>query len=223
VQKRIRKYYRRDSQIVHPPVDVNAFAESDEIDDYYLMVGELVGYKRPDLAVDAFNRNGKRLVVIGRGPMLAELKKMARPNVEILGAQPTDVLKRYYSRCKALIFPGEEDFGIVPLEAMASGRPVIAYGRGGALETVVDGRTGLLFEEQSVDCLDDALTRLDRLSLAPADLMAHARSYDLQRFKVEMRAAIDNVIRDTNGTPNRPVESTPFSQRGMAPRAFAFR
>lgn len=143
VAGRIRRYYRRKSTIVHPPVDVSAFAPvaPDLVGDYYLMVGELVRYKRPDIAVRAFNATKRRLVVIGGGEMLAELRALAGPTVQVLGSQPFAALRHHYARARALIFPGEEDFGIVPVEAMASGRPVIAYGRGGATETVVAGRT----------------------------------------------------------------------------------
>ncbi len=169
VAARIRRYYRRDASVVFPPVDVDAFAPvpPEEVGDYYLMVGELVRYKRPDIAVRAFNATGRRLVVIGGGEMLAELRALAGPTVEILGSQPFAQLRHHYARARGLIFPGEEDFGIVPVEAMASGRPVIAYGRGGATETVVDGLTGVFFDEQSEEALIDAIARLERLPLDP--------------------------------------------------------
>ena len=155
VAARLHRYYRRASTVIHPPVDVDAFEvlPAELVEDYCLMVGELVGYKRPELAVEAFNRTGQRLVVIGGGEMLAELRRIAKPNVTVLGPQPFDVLRHHYARCRALIFPGEEDFGIVPVEAMASGRPVIAFRRGGATETVLDGVSGVFFDEQSVDAL----------------------------------------------------------------------
>lgn len=196
VANRIRRYYHRRSDIIHPPVDTESFRPVDaaEVSDYYLMVGELVRYKRPDLAVEAFNRMKAKLVVIGQGEMLAELKKMAGPTVEILGSQPFESLQHHYARCKALIFPGEEDFGIVPLEAMASGRPVIAYGRGGATETVVPGRTGVFFDRQSVDSLTDAVERLERMPFEPGDAVARAAEFSREIFKARFKAFVDDAL-----------------------------
>ncbi|MEG9502535.1 MAG: glycosyltransferase [Methylorubrum extorquens] len=201
VAGRIRRYYRRDAAIVHPPVDVSAFAPvaPEEVDDYYLMVGELVRYKRPDIAVRAFNATKRRLVVIGGGEMLAELRALAGPTVQILGSQPFASLRHHYARARALIFPGEEDFGIVPVEAMASGRPVIAYGRGGATETVVDGRTGLFFDEQSEEALIDAIARLESLSFDPAQIARHAHQFNPARFERQMREAVSKVWTDAYG------------------------
>jgi glycosyltransferase involved in cell wall biosynthesis len=179
VANRIRSYYRRDADVIHPPVDTQAFrpVPMQEVGDYYLMVGELVGYKRPDLAVEAFNLMKKKLVVIGGGEMLDYLRKIAGPTVTIMGSQSFDVLKYHYARCRALIFPGEEDFGIVPLEAMASGRPVIAFGRGGATETVIEGRTGVFFKDQTVETLIDAIDRLERMDFDPADAVTRAADF----------------------------------------------
>lgn len=200
VAARIRKYYRRDSTVIHPPVSVDEFerVQEGELGDYYLMVGELVRYKRPDLAVAAFNKLGKKLVVIGGGEMLSELRAMAGPTVTILGSQPFPVLRHHYARCKALIFPGEEDFGIVPVEAMASGRPIIAYARGGALETVVDGETGLFFEEQTVDSLIAAVDRMERTEFCSEDISMHSERFSLDRFKREIAAAIDIALVEDN-------------------------
>ena len=193
VAARIEKYYRRPSAVVHPPVAVESFERvgDSEIGDFYLMVGELVRYKRPELAVLACNAMRKKLVVIGGGEMLAELREIAGPTVEILGSQPFERLRHAYARCQALIFPGEEDFGIVPVEAMASGRPVIAYGRGGALETVVDGLTGLFFDEQSIESLVEAVSRFESMKLDPAQIQAHARRFNGRRFRREMQALIE--------------------------------
>jgi glycosyltransferase involved in cell wall biosynthesis len=209
VAARIRRYYRRDADVVFPPVDVDAFAPvgPEEVGDYYLMVGELVRYKRPDIAVRAFNATKRRLVVIGGGEMLAELRALAGPTVEILGAQPFAQLRHHYARARGLIFPGEEDFGIVPVEAMASGRPVVAYGRGGATETVVDGVTGVFFDTQSEAALIDAIARLERLPLDPAAIVAHARRFNGARFERQMREAIDAAIAQARNRPTGSLES----------------
>jgi glycosyltransferase involved in cell wall biosynthesis len=200
VASRIKKYYRRDSTVIHPPVDAQSFevVPPAEVGDYYLMVGQLVRYKRPELAVEAFNKSGRKLVVIGGGELLEEISRMAGPNVRVLGPQPFTVLKHHYSRCRALIFPAEEDFGIVPVEAMASGRPVIAYGRGGALETVIEGRTGTLFEEQTVSSLLEAVERCEATRFYPRDLVAYAEEFSVERFKREMGAAIDVAIMEND-------------------------
>lgn len=200
VAARIRRYYRRDAEVIFPPVDVDAFSvlPENEIGDFHLMAGELVRYKRPDLAVRAFNESGEKLVVIGGGEMLAELRRIARPNVTIMGPQPFDVLKDHYARCRALIFPGEEDFGIVPVEAMASGRPVIAFGRGGATETVVDGVTGVFFETQSVEAIRAAVERLKTLDLKPAAIAAHARNFSADLFADRIRRHIADLMAEAH-------------------------
>jgi len=201
VAARIRKYYRREAAVIHPPVDVEAFAPdlSARTGSYFLMVGELVHYKRPDLAIRAFNATGKKLVVIGGGPMLGQLRREAKPNVLMLGPQPFEVLRYHYAHCRALIFPGEEDFGIVPIEAMASGRPVVAYRRGGALETVVDGVTGILFDRQDVEDLVAAVERADGMDFDPQALMRHACAFNRSRFKQEISAFIDGAVAEHRG------------------------
>ncbi len=196
VAHRIERYYRREADVIHPPVDAEAFAIAppSEIGDYYLMVGELVGYKRPDLAIETFNALGKTLVVIGGGAHLDAMRKLAGPTVSVLGPQPFDILAHHYARCRALIFPGEEDFGIVPLEAMASGRPVIAFGRGGATETVVEGVTGTFFDAQTVESLSAAIARLERMEFSPERIRAHALTFGADRFLDEMRTKIDSYF-----------------------------
>jgi glycosyltransferase involved in cell wall biosynthesis len=196
VAARIRRYYGMEAEVIYPPVDIDAFhvAEPDKIGDYYLMAGELVSYKRPDLAVRAFNEMGSNLVVIGGGEMLDQLRRIAGPSVKVLGPQPFDVLRDHYSRCQALIFPGEEDFGMVPVEAMASGRPVIAFGRGGALETVVDGESGLFFEEQSVDAIASAIKRFASFTVDPAKISGHARKFAIEQFKIKFKHHVDALM-----------------------------
>ena len=196
VAARIRRYYAADATVIYPPVDTGAFssAAQSEIGDYFLMVGELVSYKRPDLAVQAFNELKLPLVVIGGGEMLDEIRRLAGPTVKIMGSQPFEVLKHHYARCRALIFPGEEDFGMVPVEAMASGRPVIAYGRGGALETVADGVSGIFFERQNVEDITSAVKRLSQLEIDPQAIVAYAKRFGRDRFLQEIRAHISGLL-----------------------------
>jgi glycosyltransferase involved in cell wall biosynthesis len=187
VAARLSRYYRRDSHVIYPPVDVDSFerVEADQLGDYWVMIGELVGYKRPDLAVQAFNASGRKLVVIGGGEMLDELRRIAGPNV----------LKHHYAHCQALVFPGEEDFGIVPVEAMASGRPVIAYRRGGATETVVESLTGVFFDHQSVEGINDAVARMLAIKWDPSLIVVHARQFSTRRFETEIANYVDNIMR----------------------------
>jgi glycosyltransferase involved in cell wall biosynthesis len=206
VAARIGRYYRREADVIYPPVDVDAFEirPPSELGDFFLMAGELVGYKRPDLAVEAFNRSGQKLVVIGGGEMLDRLKAMAGPNVTVLGAQPFSVLKDHYARCRALVFPGEEDFGMVPVECMASGRPVIAYRKGGATETVVDGRTGLFFDTQSVEAITGALARFEATTFYPHEIAAHARLFSAEVFARQFSAYVARVMA-AGPTPASPA------------------
>jgi glycosyltransferase involved in cell wall biosynthesis len=196
VARRIHRYYGANSVVIHPPVDTNAFsvAAASELDDYYLMAGELVSYKRPDLAVRAFNEMKLKLVVIGGGEMLDEVRRLAGPTVTVLGSQPFDILKRHYARCRALIFPGEEDFGMVPVEAMASGRPVVAFGRGGAVETVANGISGVFFAEQSVAAISSAVSSLASLDVNSERIAGHARQFGREQFFQKMRTHIDGLL-----------------------------
>ena len=195
-QQRIKKYYRRDSIIIHPPIETKHFtpcAES-EIGDYYLTVSELVPYKRVDVIVDAFNQSGCKLIVVGDGPQRALLQKMARPNITFVGRASEQQLGEFYRRCRALLFMAKEDFGMVPLEANAAGRPVLAYGAGGALETVIDGKTGLFFPEQTVDSLMQVIERFEQMHFDPQVIRAHAENFDTTVFQQKICAFVQEKL-----------------------------
>lgn len=197
VANRIRRHYRRESKVIHPPVDVGAFTVSDRHEDFYLMVGELVPYKRFDIAVCAFTKIGKKLIIIGAGNQMKTIRKIAGPTIKFLGRQPFNVMRDYYARCKALILPCEEDFGIVPVEAMASGKPVIAFKKGGAIETVVEGLTGLFFNEQSSESLIDTVNRYELIesSFSSKQISQHARKFDRQKFKEDIKTTITQLLK----------------------------
>jgi glycosyltransferase involved in cell wall biosynthesis len=195
VAARIKKYYRRNAAVIHPPVAVDNFESvpASEVQNYYLLAGELVAYKKPELAVEACNTLGRRLIVIGGGEQLAKMRALAGPTVTVLGQQPFPVLRHHLARCRALIFPGEEDFGIVPVEAMASGRPVIAFGRGGLTETVAEGVTGLFFHEQTVGALAAAIRGFELMQFDPRVVRAHAEKFSGERFAAEFTAAVEKA------------------------------
>ena len=196
VARRIEKYYRRSSRVVFPPVDVSAFAPGEQNGDFYLYCGQLTRYKRPDFAVECFNRLGLPLWIIGDGEMLGALKRRAKPNIRFLGRVSDSGVRDSLGRCKALVFPGEEDFGIVPVEAMASGRPVIAFGRGGALDTVVDEVTGLFFHEESADGLAAAVQKFEKMKegFDRQAIVRHAAKFDKQHFLDRMTEIIEEAL-----------------------------
>ena len=212
VANRIEKYYRRDAAVVAPPVAVSDFSPVplEQIGDFYLWAGELAPYKRPDLAIEAFNRSGRKLVVIG-GPAktVEELRRKAKPNVTFLGKAPFPVLKDHMARCRGLIFPGEEDFGIVPVEVMASGRPVVAFAKGGALDTVIDGLSGILFPEQSVESMNEAIDRMEewiqRGELDVDAIRQHAERFSEANFQQAMMNEISSALESLR--PNRILGS----------------
>lgn len=191
VRHRIAKTYRRSSEVIHPPVAVEDFSPASP-QDYYLCCSQLVPYKRVDVAIAACNRLGRKLVVVGEGSELPRLKKLAGPTVQILGSQPVSELRRLYAGCRALLFPGEEDFGIVPVEAMASGRPVIAFGRGGARDTVVDGVTGFFYSEPGAAALEAAILRFESEEgrFDSKVIAAHAAKFSGARFRAEMEGFV---------------------------------
>jgi glycosyltransferase involved in cell wall biosynthesis len=195
VASRIRRHYRRDSELIYPPVDVDRIVpDGRDPDDFYLVVSRLVPYKRVDLAVQAANRLGRRLVVVGDGTERRRLEALAGPTVEIRGWQSDEAVAELLARCRAFLFPGWEDFGISAVEAQAAGRPVVAYGRGGALETVVDGKTGVLFEEQTVDSLAEAMLRAERIALDPGVCRRNAERFGADVFRAKLGAAIERQL-----------------------------
>lgn len=198
VARRVEKAWGRKASVIYPPVDVDTFASEGPVDvgDFYLYAGELVTYKRADLVIDAFGSSGRPLVVIGDGPDRARLEASASSNVTFLGRVPFDVLKDHYARCKALVFPGVEDFGIVPLEVMASRRPVLAFAGGGALETVVDGVTGTFFTDATTASLNEGIERLDVLmdGLDPERIREHALSFRPEVFRDAFKSAVDTAL-----------------------------
>jgi glycosyltransferase involved in cell wall biosynthesis len=203
VASRIRKHYRRDSTVIYPPVNTSAgFIITSGIGDYYLVVSQFVPYKRIDLAIEACARLGRKLRIVGDGEEYRRLRRLAGPTIEFLGSLPDDELRKLYAACRALLFPGEEDFGIVPVEAQSCGRPVIAYGRGGALETVCganpgetvipERHTGVFFREQTVDSLVEAIRWFESVEdrFSPEAIRARSLRFDVSRFKGEIAAFI---------------------------------
>ena len=182
VAKRIKTFYGRDSIVILPPIDIDRFQPDVVQEDYYLVLSRLVPYKRIDLAVEACTRLNRKLLVVGDGPDRARLEKIAGPSIRFLGRQTDEAVARYAARCRALLFPGEEDFGMTPLEVNAAGRPVIAFRAGGALETVVEGRTGLFFDEPEPESLMQAITKFESCNWNAAELRAHAAKFDRAVF-----------------------------------------
>jgi glycosyltransferase involved in cell wall biosynthesis len=191
VKRRIRKTYRREAVVVHPPVAVDAFYHK-PADDYFLVVAELVAYKQLDYAVRLFSRTGRKLVIVGDGPEYRKLRRLARDSIEFCGRTSLGQLRDMYARARALIVPGEEDFGITMVEAFASGKPVIALNRGGARE-LVSPESGILYETANESGLEDALRQFERLEVQPRYLQAKARDYSPEVFETKMRAILADV------------------------------
>lgn len=203
VAQRIKKYYGRESVVIVPPVDVDRFEVSREDDGYYLIVSRLVPYKRIDLAVQACERLGRRLLVVGSGPERKHLERLAGPNTKFLGFLPDSDLPRLYGRARALLFPQEEDFGITPLEAAACGTPTIALAAGGALETLVQGETGVLFFDQSVEGVVEAIIKFESMTFEADKIRTHAEGFSRDRFQEQFSSLVHDrwkVYQQTNLT-----------------------
>jgi glycosyltransferase involved in cell wall biosynthesis len=197
VRGRIAKIYQREAPIIYPPVDTSRFEPASGVGDYYLVVGRLVPYRRLDILIEAFNELDRPLVIAGTGRDKERLTAMAGPNTTFLGFVSDEELPDLMARCRAFIFPGEEDFGIAPIQAMAAGRPVIAYGAGGSKETVISG-TGCLFAEQSVPAIIEAVESFDPDSVSSAFIRAHAETFDVSVFKSKITSFIEKKLAESN-------------------------
>jgi len=205
IAERIHACYKRKSTVIYPPVDTSIGFVAETTDDYYLAVGRLSHTKRLDLLIRTCNQLERRLVIVGVGRQIENLKKLAGPTIEFLGHVSNELLHSLYSRCRALVFAANEDFGIVPVEAQSFGRPVIAFGCGGSLETVLAGdgndapRTGIHFLEQTVESLRDAILRFEEheQDFDPIVIQRHARTFDSQVFRQRMRALVESAVEDS--------------------------
>jgi glycosyltransferase involved in cell wall biosynthesis len=193
VARRIRAAYNRSAEVIHPPINVHRFRPSPERQDYYVTLARLVSYKRIDLAVQACTERKKKLFVIGEGPDRQRLEKMAGPSVTFLGRASDREVEHYVSRCRALIFPGEEDFGMAPLEVAAAGRPTVAYRSGGAVETIKENVTGLFFNNQTPEDLAEALDQLEKQEWHPQTLRRHSENFGIPIFRDKLRSFLSRI------------------------------
>lgn len=193
----IQKYYKRESHVINPPVRLSRFhvAKNPKCD-YYLAAGRLIPYKKFDLLVEAFNQNKRKLKIVGVGPDYKKIKQMAKSNVEILGRVSDQELSDLYANTKAFLFPQVEDAGIVPLEAMASGRPVIAYKKGGSLDTVIENKTGIFFDEQTASALNQAINHFEKIQFDSKKIRLFAESFDTEVFKKKIKDYVDQRFKE---------------------------
>ncbi len=194
IRQRIAKVYGRDSTIIYPPVDTSRFEPVNRTDDYYLIVGRLVPYRRIDILIEAFNKLQRPLLIAGDGRDRGRLESLANTNIEFLGYVPDNELPDLLARCRAFMWPGEEDFGITPIQAMAAGRPVIAYAAGGALETVIPGRTGCHFKEQTANAIVKAVEAFDSMTVDIQQIREFAKQFDTKLFKQKMLRFVDEKM-----------------------------
>lgn len=192
IKEKINRYYHREAEVVYPPVNTDFYLSDGRCDDYFLIVSRLVPHKRIDIAIKAFNELKLPLFIIGEGPKLKKLVEIAGPNIRFLGMQPDEEVAKYYARCKALVLPSEEDFGITALETQSCGRPVIAYGKGGVLETVIRDKTGIFFHEQTREAVIDAIRNFKPEKFDPAVIRQNSLRFNSDRF----RSQLENAIKD---------------------------
>jgi len=198
VARRIKKIYGRDSTVIYPPVDVDKFELQTDKENFYLTTSRMVPYKKIDLIVEAFSQMpDKKLVVIGDGPDFKKVKSKAAKNIELLGYQPFKVVKNYTQKAKAFIYAAEEDFGIAPVEAQACGTPVIAYGKGGVTESVIDGKTGIFFKKQTVESIIEVIKQFEKQEnkFDPITIRQNAERFSKERFKKEFKKFVDRKIK----------------------------
>jgi len=196
VARRIKKYYRRNTTVIHPPIDINRFNISDKRGDYFLIVGRLMSYKRFDIVIKAFNELGLKLKIIGRGPEYDRFKKIAKSNIEFLGRVSDDDLPKFFAECRAFIFPQEEDFGITAIEALASGRPLIAFRGGDIPEHMEEGKTGIFFENQTVEDVVKAIRKFDDNNYNPQYIRNTALKFDKKLFKDKIKNYVEMHYRE---------------------------
>ena len=193
VAERIERAYGRYSEVIAPPIDIQRFQIASEQGDYFLVLARLVSYKRIDLAVSAFTKLNKKLMVIGTGPAREKLESLAGPTVHFLGRLSDREVEQYVSKCRALIFPGEEDFGMASVEVAAAGRPTIAFRAGGAIETIIENVTGLFFEEQTVESLMKTVVEFDQHSWFPQQIRKHAEGFSREIFRARFKQFLRRV------------------------------
>jgi glycosyltransferase involved in cell wall biosynthesis len=208
VAERIQRAYGRSAEIIHPPIQVDRFRPSAEREDFYLVVSRLVSYKRIDIAVRACSERGKQLIVAGEGPDRKALEMIAGPSVRFVGRVSDAEVEYLGSRCRALLFPGEEDFGMAPLEIAAAGRPTIAYRAGGALETIVENDTGVFFDHQTPEALGDAIEQFERESWSPSILRRHAERFSVAVFQDRFRSFLSRIGAPVGETTSHELDHT---------------
>jgi glycosyltransferase involved in cell wall biosynthesis len=211
-RRRVRRYYGRESTVLHPPVETARFAPLDTVGDYYLVVSELMFHKRIEVAVEAFNRLRRPLVIVGDGPELRRLRRLAGPTIRFEGRVPDERVAELMRRARALVVTATEEFGIAAVEAQAAGRPVIALAQGGACETVLEGETGTFYDEADPDALAAAVAAFDPLSVEPAACVAQAARFDVGRFREGLEAVVADALaegRPERRAPRRPRRRNP--------------
>lgn len=199
IADRIKRSYGREAKVIYPPVDTEAFTLGMVKEEFFLAASRMVPYKKMDLIVEAFSMMpDKKLVVIGNGPDLKKVKLKSAKNIEFLGYQPLEVLKDYMQKARAFVFAAEEDFGILPIEAQACGTPVIAYGKGGSLETIIEGKTGFFFEEQTIECLINSVNNFEKNEhiFDPQEIRKNAERFSRERFKIEFKEFVDDKVEE---------------------------
>jgi glycosyltransferase involved in cell wall biosynthesis len=207
VAERIKKAYGRTAEVIHPPINMDRFRPTDQVEDYYMVLSRMVSYKRLDLAVEACTRMKRKLLVVGTGPYRNHLESIAGSTVKFLGKVGDEKVAHLAARCRGLLFPGEEDFGMAPLEVAAAGRPTIAFRAGGATETIVDGSTGLFFDQQTPEALMDAINRFECRDWSPAEIRKHAEGFSVPVFRSHLLRFLTRI-----GAPLREVDLLPLKE-----------